>query len=493
MSLETASEPTISEQNVEQERLSLRRALIKGASREPLTVPAWLSPPGAEGNVLSLIAALGLRIRFDRPTVPDQFETESVRHRPARLLGPQARRLLCRLFGSSKKKDLPETAMRLLDLFSELDLHLHPFDYPELKTLMNADVAMLDANARRWLLDGKGDEPVLSLDDIGDDNWTSFTPAVRERFLLERRASNPAEARELCAAALGDDAASVRGKLLATLSVGLSADDVEYLESFAKDRAASVKNIAGALLARIEGTAAHTERLESAHEQLDLKSGGIIGRKKMLMPRVPKGTAKSKVDTWIANTFADVNPADLASKLGLTPKVFAAAIGNQTLKNTMFQNAVNARAFEFATLIAAEFDHRDAWALAGPGRFNSVDRNDRARLWECFERAVGTTSLIDACRLVDALYGTLRVPPPPKFIEALAAGKPWKQWTRAVAKDIDLDDQSAPQTIMTFAHSFHRDEWRNRFSELPPGLTTNGLAIADLLDAVEAQASASTD
>jgi len=480
-------------ETVEQERLSLRRALIKGASREPISVPAWLSTAKSDGSVLPLIAALGFRSRFDRPAAPGQFETVSVRHAPERLLGPEARQLLCRLFGSRKKNDLPETALRVLDLLSELDLHIHPFDYPELATLMNIDVAMLDANARRWLLDQQGDEPVLSLDDLDDDNWTSFTPAVRERFLLERRVSTPAEARELCAAALGNDAASVRGKLLATLSVGLSEDDVEYLESFAKDRAASVKKIANGLLARIEGTAAHTERLETAHEYLERKSGGVIGRKKMLMPKVPKGTAKAKRDDWIGETFADVNPAILADKLGMKPKAFADALGNQTLRHAMFHNAVNAREFEFATLIAAEFDHRDAWSLAGAGRFDSLHRDDRSRLWECFAKAVGTTSLMDACRLVDALYETLRVAPPAEFIEALQSGKPWKQWSRAVAKGADLDDQSAPQTIMTFAHSSHRNEWRERFSDMPPGLTTNAFAIADLLDSIEAQANANDD
>ena len=106
---------------------------------------------------------------------------------------------------------------------------------------MKADPARLDPNAAAWLNADEHDAAAHELEVIDTENWLQFGPAERAGFLRGLRAKDPGAARELLAAAIGDDTAAVRGRLVDTLATGLGRDDIEFLQSLAEDRAASIK------------------------------------------------------------------------------------------------------------------------------------------------------------------------------------------------------------------------------------------------------------
>ena len=459
-----------------------------GAARNPIETPDWLKADKDSGNdLLSLIAALGLRNRFDRLSPPDKFAAIEVTHDPDRMLPASARAVLRRLYAAKKQAlDTPIT-LRILDTLAEAELCLHPFDYRFLSALMAADETRLDENARDWLSRRRDDAVNTPFDDIDADNWTEFPPAARVDFLRQLRADDPAAARELCAAAIPNDAAAVRGKLVQALFVNLGRDDVEFLESIASDRAASVKKTAAALLARIDGTDEHRERRENAHQYLTVKGAGVIGRRRVIEPAVPKGTAKGKVAEWMEITFGDVNPMQVAGALGMPAKKFAEALGNPQLRALFFVGAVDAGETELATLIAAEFNARDAWAVLNAQREHlaALNREQREGIWTCLGQTLSQAPVAESTWLLAGLYEVLRTMPPADTVEALATPRRWKRWVTEAARDEDLVHAGVAEVIVSFCASEQRAAWRERLGALPPALTSNATALADLFDTIE--------
>lgn len=480
-------------ESVERERLGLRRALTMGASRNPIETPGWLKTEKDSGNdLLSLIAALGLRSRFDRLSAPDKFQSIEVSHDPERMPPAAARAVLRRLY-AAKKQSLPTAiSLRTLDALAEADLCLHPFDYRFLASLMSADQTRLDKNARGWLSRRRDDPEEVPLADIDADNWTDFPPAERVDFLRRLRGRDPAQARELCAGAIGNDAAAVRGRLIHTMLVGLGPDDVELLQSIASDRAASVRKIATSLLARIEGTDEHKQRLENAHELLTLKTVSVIGRRKVLAPKIPKGTAQGKIAEWMDLTFGDVNPMHVAQALGMSTKKFAEALGNEQLRALFFAGAIDAGETELATLIAAELDTHAAWMVINAQRahLSALDRERREQIWLYLGSTLDRAPVVESAWLMAQLYEVLRTMPPADTVEALAAPRRWKRWVNEAVRDEDpARAGDVPGLIISFCPSEQRGAWRERFGALPPALTSDSTALADLFDSIESSQS----
>ncbi len=470
-------------ESVERERLGLRRALTLGVARQPIEVPDWLGVEKDSGSeLLSLVAALGLRSRFDRPEPPARLTTIDVSHDPERMLPSSARTILKRLFAAKKTAPASAVALRILDALKDRGLALHPFDYRSLWHLVTIDDRSLDDNARDWLRRQQQDDVVIVLDDMSVDNWTDFPPAMRVDFVRDLRETDPRGARELLADAIVNDTAAVRGKLVEALFVGLGPDDVEFLESLSGDRAASVKKIAKALLARIDGTDEHRERLANAHEFLNVKSGGVIGRRKILEPKIPKGTAKGKIDSWMELTFGDVNPMQVANSLGLLPKQFAESLGNLKLRALFFVGAIDAGESELATLIAADFDVRDAYTLLNShsAHLGMLSRQQREAIWPCFQKSMEASQVADGVYLLGQLYEVLRTPPPDELLEAPASPRRWKKWLNSGA-----EDSNVPELLISLSSGAERDAWRGRLEKLPPAITANATALADLFDAIE--------
>src|SRR5690606_13874835 len=114
---------------IERDRAALRRALILGTSRRPIDVPAWLADDSAKARELALVAALGLRTRFDRPAPPPRLGTAGFEHDPDRLLSDTARAALRRLYGAKRRAVPRSVSLRIVDALHARRISLHPFDY----------------------------------------------------------------------------------------------------------------------------------------------------------------------------------------------------------------------------------------------------------------------------------------------------------------------------------------------------------------------------
>src|SRR5262249_43995663 len=124
-------------------------------------------------------------------------------------------------------------------------------------------------------------------DVLDETNWTSARPAARAAFIASLRASEPDRARALVEASFATDAAPVRARLLGALARGLSATDVPFLESLAKDRAPSVRDEAQRLLKCIPGTPAAESRLRDLVARTQVSTAGLLRRRKTLVLERP--------------------------------------------------------------------------------------------------------------------------------------------------------------------------------------------------------------
>ncbi|MBK8755434.1 MAG: hypothetical protein IPL99_29070 [Candidatus Competibacteraceae bacterium] len=109
----------------------------------------------------------------------------------------------------------------------------------------------------RWLADLNPDWRYLapSSDETPDpQSWETGTLEQRQQFIGWTRRRDPAQARTLLSAAMGEMDARERAKLLETMRMGLSADDEDFIESLLRDRSKDVRQIAAGLLAILPGS-----------------------------------------------------------------------------------------------------------------------------------------------------------------------------------------------------------------------------------------------
>lgn len=121
-----------------------------------------------------------------------------------------------------------------------------------------------------WLVDGVAPE----LLEHRRRAWDEGTPEARLSALRATRSDHPAEARAWIDAAWKAEKASLREELVATLAIGLSADDEPLLVRALGDRAAGVRAAAARLLARIDSSALAVRARARAEALLSYEAPG---------------------------------------------------------------------------------------------------------------------------------------------------------------------------------------------------------------------------
>jgi hypothetical protein len=323
----------------------LRQAALLGLARAPLAVPASLQPlvaaasPAREG-VLTVLALAGQQQRFQRLTLqqaalalPDAARQLHADARP--IMSEPARRALLRLANGIEKALADAVLSAAVRCVVRAGFRLHPFDLPRLIGYVKGDARCLGLAERAYLsLAGSSeaaDAPGLLQAEITPANWATFPKGHRAAFLREQRRTQPAEARKLLEDVFKSEPAAVRGDLLAALEVGLSSDDLPWLESLANDRAESVRTIAAGLIASVPGTPAYTERLAEAARCFARSSvSGILSRIGLggsaavfKPPPTASGTDRAAV---LAKLFNGFSVTEIASAAGLTPNDVIAAL-----------------------------------------------------------------------------------------------------------------------------------------------------------------------
>ena len=363
----------------------LRQAALLGLARASLSVPASLQPlvaaasPAREG-VLTVLAFAGQQQRFQRLTLQQAAQElpDAARHlhADARPIMPEpARRALLRLANGVEKSSADAVLSAAARRVVGAGFRLHPFDLPRLIGHIKADARCLGLAERAYLSLAEhsttADAPGLLQAEITPANWTTFPKGHRAAFLREQRRRQPAEARKLLEDVFKSEPAAVRGDLLAALEVGLSSDDLTWLESLGADRAESVRTIAAGLIASVPGTPAFTTRLAEAARCFARSSvGGILSRIGLAgsaaVFKPPSAATGADRFAVLTKLFDGLSVAEVATAAGLTRNDVIAALPSD-------EEAVHAA---FANRAVRDGDNATMMDLAS-ARLASVE----ARFW----------------------------------------------------------------------------------------------------------------
>jgi hypothetical protein len=341
-----------------QELGRLRQALFLGLARQPPAVPEQLqallaSAPGRE-PALSLLALAGQRQRFERPAAAPGAAgiPEAARHlhADARPIIPQAvRRLLLRLANGAEKQIADTVVRAAVRRALSAGFRLHPFDLPRLIGHIKGDALCLGLAERAYLAladrPGKTEVPSLIYAEITAENWTELPKAQRTAFLQEERRKDPVAARALLEAVFKSETAAVRTELLSALFVGLSSDDLPFLEAQSSDRSEAVRELVVQMIASIPGTPAYAARLAEAAQCFSrptaadisvLDAAGLANAGGLVFTPPKLATTSER-----RNLFAGLSAAEVAAAAAATIDELLAAVpsGGAIIRDSFFTRA----------------------------------------------------------------------------------------------------------------------------------------------------------
>jgi len=182
------------------------------------------------------------------------------------------------------------------------------------------------------LIEAKGELPPDA-----DATWQEGNLKSRVALLRRARITDPDLARGWVASVWKQEKAETRSELIACYEVNLTADDEPFLEAALNDRAASVREIAAPLLARLPGSAFATRACERADAMLSYTNGVLDAKpprdfkpewaRDGMTPKPEKSNEKGAGPraTWLAESVALVHPAHWQERFGLTPDELIAA------------------------------------------------------------------------------------------------------------------------------------------------------------------------
>ncbi len=236
-----------------------------------------------------------------------------------------------------------------------------------------------------------------------ESTWQEGTPGQRQSILQLVRASDPAKARAWLEAAWKQEKAEARTYLLNTFSIGLSADDEEFLEKALDDRAAGVRAAAASLLAHLSGSAFAVRMQERADAMLTYKAKKLT----VIIPATlakdwerdgitakPTAFGVGQHTWWLTQILSLVPPAHWVERLNISvDKLLHVASANEDWRDTLISCWAS----------AANLHHDEQWCMAlwdwasNPGNKKkgaAAVWNAQASLLECMSQREGEQRLL---------------------------------------------------------------------------------------------------
>lgn len=213
------------------------------------------------------------------------------------------------------KQFSPSKINHLLNILAQHKVSAHPADWlPK----QNDDVPALYWPWLAWVTQDNQSQQSLTA-----DNWSQFLPAQRIELLHALRRDNPQQAREIIAQCAANEPAERRYKVIDTLAIKLSQQDIEYLNSLANDRSKKVVELSTQLLMRLGENLPPTDdqrACELADELaawLTVKTSGLFKKTK----HVVAAPLKSKKQQALRSEWLEqVSLIHLAQALSLSPR-----------------------------------------------------------------------------------------------------------------------------------------------------------------------------
>ncbi len=309
---------------------AILEALMQGTARRPLHPAGVLSEgleAGADDTPVRMLALAVQAQLYDLPARPERFEEAAAAGDERPIVPGDVRPSILRLVtGKGNPPDDP-AAVALAQGLGRHGFRLHPFDIPRLAGFVRKHAEMLGIA----LADTEG-EPTAAAsawalwETLDENNWMLATPARKASFIADLRLSDPAKARALVAAQLPLEKAEVRLRLIDALGAGLSSEDRPLLESFAADRAPTVKRAVTRLLARLPGTGAADAQIAELLSRITQGSAGLLRKRITLSLQMPANvkSVAAEID-WLATNFGGIGCSALAHAFGMSPEALLEA------------------------------------------------------------------------------------------------------------------------------------------------------------------------
>jgi hypothetical protein len=272
---------------------AVRGALSLGLGRQPLPAVAGIDGAGLEDadRALALLSLLGQRVRLSPPQRLSSPNARGLPDDPRPMLPPAARDALRRL---DRRLDA-DTRRRLASILTAAvtgaGYRFHVFDLPSLEPMLHAASDHLGPVERAWLVAGRDS---AAAGEAESDDAAPASAAERLEAFRRARRFDPAVARAELTAGMAGTPAKLRADLVASLSIGLAAEDGPLLETCLGDRAQGVRDAAKLLLGRLPGSAAYEARLTQARASLVLEAKGLLRRQNRLAFRPPGKLAEDR-------------------------------------------------------------------------------------------------------------------------------------------------------------------------------------------------------
>jgi hypothetical protein len=400
---------------------SLTRSFLLGTGRNPAPVEAafaCLAGSAGAPTELAMLALLGQRMRFRTPGPPPANSAADAIADPRATVPDAVRALMRRLVGGKDGAADDIASLALADVCNRHRLRPHPFDLPRLASFVKRHGELLGAATSAWAARGEAEglpTGFFDADAIDETNWTLARPAARATFIAALRTRESERARALVEASFASDAAPVRVRLLGALAHGLSAADVPFLESLAKDRAPSVREEAQRLLKLIPGTAAAHDRLRDLVARTKVGTAGLLRRRQTLTLERPANLQPvANADrAWAAGEYAGLPLDEMAAAFALTvPDMIAAAADDAALIALFARQASIERRFDLLATIVREHA-ADAWVDAlGTGERAELTDDVAVEQWCAAALAPQLWPAMPHPAALERLYGFLRRPLP---------------------------------------------------------------------------------
>lgn len=206
----------------------------------------------------------------------------------------------------SELRQHPLAMYALLSQLAAFNYAPHPLDW-----LPKATDGLLPKQLLPWLYFHWGyfDKPELNI-----TTWPLFSASQKAVLLKQMRETQPEAARALLQACLAQEPADIRAALLSVLQFGLERADLQLIEQFANERAASVRTICWHLQLQLGLAIERQTPPTEITEWLQQERYGLLLQRKKIVAREPKNSVQGQN---LLKALAAVDLIALASNFGL--------------------------------------------------------------------------------------------------------------------------------------------------------------------------------
>jgi hypothetical protein len=284
---------------------------------------------------LTKLSLLASRRKFARPAVPSLASVTGFKRTETSAFIPDAaRKHLIRLVSGKDGNSTDGMARGALTALKRSGFSLHPFDFAKLEDFILRNAEDLGPDARQWLSivhPEKASQTDLYVDEeVTEENLAQVSRSQRVQFLRRMRQKDPAQARVLIEGLIGGEQAEMRLRYLSIVGANFSEADKPFVETLLSDRAPSVKELANTLLGRLPGSEAYGRRITLLKDYFEVKTEGLLRRRKVLHYKGPGGKKLDERAKFIGQALSGASLGDFAAAM----EVDEASLADMALQNS---------------------------------------------------------------------------------------------------------------------------------------------------------------